>query len=57
MKLKDLKELRRILKIDLIGKKILIGKAELEVIDLCRHCRQLSEVLGQENIIKEAYKK
>ena len=38
---------------DLIGKKILIGKVELEVIDLCRPCRHLSEVLGQENIIKE----
>ena len=38
---------------DLVGKKILVGKVELEVIDLCRPCRHLSEVLGQENIIKE----
>ena len=38
---------------DLVGKKILVGKALLEGIDLCRPCRHLSEVLGQENIIKE----
>ncbi len=38
---------------DLVGKKILVGKVELEGIDLCRPCRHLSEVLGQENIIKE----
>ena len=38
---------------DLVGKKILIGKVKLEVIDLCRPCKHLSEVLGQENIIKE----
>ena len=38
---------------DLVGKKILVGEVELEVIDLCRPCRHLSEVLGQENIIKE----
>ena len=38
---------------DLVGKKILIGKVELEGIDLCRPCKHLSEVLGQDNIIKE----
>ena len=38
---------------DLVGKKILVGEVELEGIDLCRPCRHLSEVLGQENIIKE----
>ena len=38
---------------DLVGKKILVGKVELEGIDLCRPCKHLSEVLGQENIIKE----
>ena len=38
---------------DLVGKKILVGKVELEGIDLCRLCKHLSEVLGQENIIKE----
>ena len=38
---------------DLVGKKILVGKVELEGIDLCRPCQHLCEVLGQENIIKE----
>ena len=38
---------------DLVGKKILVGKIELEGIDLCRPCRHLTEVLGQDNIIKE----
>ena len=38
---------------DLVGKKILVGNVKLEGIDLCRPCKHLSEVLGQENIIKE----
>ena len=38
---------------DLVGKKILVGNVELEGIDLCRPCRHLAEVLGQDNIIKE----
>ena len=38
---------------NLVGKKILIGEVKLEVIDLCRPCRHLSETLGHENIIKE----
>ena len=38
---------------DLVGKKISIGKVELEGIDLCHPCKHLCEVLGQENIIKE----
>ena len=38
---------------NLVGKKILIGDVKLEVIDLCRPCRHLSETLGHENIIKE----
>ena len=38
---------------DLVGKKILVGNVELEGIDLCRPCKHLSEILGQENIIKE----
>ena len=38
---------------DLIGKKILVGNVELEGIDLCRPCRHLTEVLGQDNILKE----
>jgi MOSC domain-containing protein YiiM len=36
-----------------VGKKLKIGKVELEGIDLCRPCRHLSEVLNQDNIIKE----
>ena len=38
---------------DLVGKKILIGNTELEGIDLCRPCKHLTEVLNQDNIIKE----
>ena len=38
---------------DLVGKKILIGNVELEGIELCRPCRHLTEVLRQDNIIKE----
>ncbi len=38
---------------DLVGKKLKIGKVELEGIDLCRPCKHLSEFLGQNNIIKE----
>ena len=38
---------------NLVGKKFQIGKVELEGIDLCRPCRHLSEVLNQDNIIKE----
>ena len=38
---------------DLVGKKILVGDVELEGIDLCRPCRHLTEVLGQDNILKE----
>ena len=38
---------------DLVGKKILVGNVKLEGVDLCRPCKHLSEVLGQENIIKE----
>ena len=37
----------------LVGKKILIGDAKIEGIDLCRPCRHLQEKLGQDNIIKE----
>ena len=38
---------------NLIGKKLLIGKVEVEVIDLCRPCRHLTEILNQKNILKE----
>ena len=38
---------------DLIGKKLKIGKAIAEGVDLCRPCRYLTEVLNQNNILKE----
>ena len=42
---------------NLIGKKFFIGKAEVEGIDLCRPCRHLTEILKQENILKEFLRK
>ncbi len=42
---------------DLVGKKLLIGDVELEGIDLCRPCRHLTEVLEQDNILKEFLRK
>ena len=42
---------------DLIDKKILIGDVRLDVIDLCRPCRHLSEKLSKDNIIKEFLRK
>ena len=42
---------------DLVGKKIKVGNVELEAIDLCRPCRHLSEMLNQNNIIKEFLRK
>ena len=38
---------------DLIGKKLLIGNVKVEGIDLCRPCRHLTEMLSQDNILKE----
>ena len=38
---------------DLVGKKLLVGNAKVEGIDLCRPCRHLTEVLDQDNILKE----
>ena len=38
---------------DLIGKKLLIGKVEVEGIDLCRPCKHLTEKLNQDTILKE----
>ena len=38
---------------DLVGKKLSIGNAEVEGIDLCRPCKHLTEMLNQENILKE----
>ena len=42
---------------NLIGKKLTIGKTELEGIDLCRPCQNLQETLGHNNIIKEFLRK
>ena len=42
---------------DLVGKKFKVGTVELEGIDLCRPCRHLSEILNQNNIIKEFLRK
>ena len=42
---------------DLVGKKFKVGNVELEGIDLCTHCRHLSEKLNQNNIIKEFLRK
>ena len=42
---------------DLIGKKIQIGDVKVEGIDLCRPCKHLSEILNQNNIIKEFIRK
>ena len=42
---------------DLVGKKLLIGNVEVEGIDLCRPCRHLTEMLDQENILKEFLRK
>ena len=42
---------------DLIGKKLLIGKVEVEGIDLCRPCKHLTELLNENNILKEFLRK
>ena len=42
---------------DLVGKKISVGSVKLEVLDLCRPCRHLSEKLGRNDIIKEFLRK
>ena len=42
---------------DLVGKKLLISKVELKAIDLCRPCKNLQEILRQNNIIKEFLRK
>ena len=42
---------------DLVGKRIKIGFVKLEVIDLCRPCRHLSEKLIRNDIIKEFLRK
>ena len=42
---------------DLIGKKLSVGNVKLEVIDLCRPCRHLTEMLDQKNVLKEFLRK
>ena len=41
----------------LIGKKFSIGETLVEGVDLCRPCRHLSEMLNQNNILKEFMRK
>ena len=38
---------------ELINKKLQIGDVKVEGIDLCRPCRHLTEMLSQDNILKE----
>ena len=42
---------------ELVGKRLKIGNVELEGVDLCRPCRHLTEVLNQNNILKEFIRK
>ena len=42
---------------ELIGKRLKIGNVEVEAVDLCRPCRHLTEVLCQDNILKEFLRK
>ena len=42
---------------DLVGKKLKVGNVELDVIDLCRPCRHLTEMLNQNNVLKEFLRK
>ena len=42
---------------ELVGKNLQVGNVELEGVDLCRPCRHLSEVLNQNNILKEFIRK
>ena len=42
---------------EFVGKKLKIGNVEVEGIDLCRPCKHLSEILNQDNIIKEFLRK
>ncbi len=42
---------------DLVGKKLSIGTVEIEAIDLCRPCRHLTEMLNQDNVLKEFLRK
>ena len=42
---------------NLINKRFLIGNVKVEGIDLCRPCKHLTEMLSQENILKEFLRK
>ena len=42
---------------NLVGKKFHIGSVKLEAHDLCRPCKHLQNLLGQENIVKEFLRK
>ena len=42
---------------NLVGKKLKIGNVEVEGIDLCRPCKHLTEILNQDNILKEFLRK
>ncbi len=42
---------------NLVGKKFQIGKVIVKGIDLCRPCRHLTEMLNQNNILKEFLRK
>ncbi|OUW63731.1 MAG: sulfurase [Pelagibacteraceae bacterium TMED201] len=42
---------------ELVGKKFKIGNVKVEGIDLCRPCRHLTEILSQNNILKEFLRK
>ena len=42
---------------DLIGKKLSVGNVKLEVIDLCRPYRHLTQMLDQNNVLKEFLRK
>ena len=42
---------------DLVGKKLKVGSVKLDVIDLCRPCRHLTEMLNQKNVLKEFLRK
>jgi len=42
---------------DLVGKKLLVGKIEIQGHDLCRPCKHLEEILNGKDIIKEFLRK
>ena len=42
---------------ELVGKTFFIGNVKVEGMDLCRPCRHLTEVLNQDNILKEFLRK